>query len=209
MELKLETHRGFGIDQNAWYWNPKRDLGFLAPADQNRGLRETYTDLEVLTLSRRVSVRIEEEQSEAKDVIVERFCMGSCGFHDSIILSTKSKVVVAHVGDLSLQCPGLCAWPYAVPAYGPPGQALVALNGVGTDGLVTGSASNPFNNGYYQGDALAPLEAVTACPGIFGAGTYPGFPGNLVVDRISKASFNAFGLMAENFFFLRCGIPRA
>ncbi|KAH7510607.1 hypothetical protein FEM48_ZijujUnG0108100 [Ziziphus jujuba var. spinosa] len=145
----------------------------------------------------------------AKDVIVERFCMGSCGFHDSIILSTKSKVVVAHVGDLSLQCPGLCAWPYAVPAYGPPGQALVALNGVGTDGLVTGSASNPFNNGYYQGDALAPLEAVTACPGIFGAGTYPGFPGNLVVDRISKASFNAFGLMAENFFFLRCGIPRA
>ncbi|KAH7517010.1 hypothetical protein FEM48_Zijuj09G0016600 [Ziziphus jujuba var. spinosa] len=65
---RFETHRGFGIDQNAWYWNPKRDLGFLAPADQNRGLRETYTDLEVLTLSRRVSVRIEEEQSEGWDV---------------------------------------------------------------------------------------------------------------------------------------------
>ncbi|KAH7517026.1 hypothetical protein FEM48_Zijuj09G0018200 [Ziziphus jujuba var. spinosa] len=101
----------------------------------------------------------------AKDVIVERFCMGSCGFHDSIVLSTTSKVVVAHVGDPSVQCPGLCAWPYAVPAYGPPGQALVAPNGVGTDGLViniatilAGSATNPFKNGYYQGDALAPLE---------------------------------------------------
>lgn len=142
----------------------------------------------------------------AKDVIVERFCMSSCGFHDSIISSTKSKIVLAHVGDPSVQCPGLCAWPYAVPAYGPPGQALVAPNGVGTDGLVmniatvlAGSATNPFNNGYYQGDALAPLEAVTACPGIFGAGAYPGFPGNLVVDRISKASFNAFGVNGRKF----------
>lgn len=142
----------------------------------------------------------------AKDVTVERFCMGSCGFHDKIMISRTSRVVFAHVGDPSVQCPGLCAWPYAVPAYGPPGQALAAPNGVGTDGMVmniatvlAGAATNPFKNGYYQGDALAPLEAVTACSGIFGAGAYPGFPGNLMVDKVSKASFNAYGVNGRKF----------
>lgn len=132
--------------------------------------------------------------------------MGSCGFHDNIMISSTSRVVLAHVGEPSVQCPGLCAWPYAVPAYGPPGQALVAPNGVGTDGMVmniatilAGASTNPFKNGYYQGDALAPLEAVTACSGIFGAGAYPGFPGNLMVDRASKASFNAYGVNARKF----------
>lgn len=59
---------------------------------------------------------------------------------------------------------------------------LVAPNGIGADGMViniatilAGTASNPFKTGYFEGDALAPLEAITACLGIFGAGVYPGF----------------------------------
>ncbi|OMO63886.1 Phosphate-induced protein 1 [Corchorus capsularis] len=142
----------------------------------------------------------------SKDVTVERFCMGSCGFHESLMVGATSRVVFAHVGDPTVQCPGLCAWPYALPAYGPPGQALVAPNGLGADGMIiniatllAGAASNPFKTGYFQGDALAPLEAVTACPGIFGAGAYPGFPGNLLVDKLSKASYNAYGANGRKF----------
>ncbi|XWS31765.1 hypothetical protein CRYUN_Cryun23aG0104200 [Craigia yunnanensis] len=142
----------------------------------------------------------------AKDVTVERFCMGSCGFHESIMIGAMSRVVFAHVGDPTVQCPGLCAWPYALPPYGPPGQALVAPNGVGTDGMIiniatllAGAASNPFKTGYFQGDALAPLEIVTTCHGIFGSGAYPGYPGTLLVDKMSKASYNAYGVNGRKF----------
>ncbi|KAG5231714.1 protein EXORDIUM [Salix suchowensis] len=142
----------------------------------------------------------------AKDVNVEKFCMDSCGFHDSVLVTPKGSVIVyAHVGD-AVQCPGFCAWPYAVPAYGPPGQALVAPNGVGADGMViniatilAGAATNPFKSWYFQGDVLAPLEAVSACPGIFDAGAYPGYPGNLMVDKFSKASYNVYGANGEKF----------
>jgi hypothetical protein len=46
---------------------------------------------------------------------------------------------------------------------------------------------------------LAPLEDVSACPGIFGAGAYPGYPGNLMVDKFSKASYNVYGANGEKF----------
>ncbi|KAI9082629.1 hypothetical protein K1719_035498 [Acacia pycnantha] len=85
----------------------------------------------------------------AKDVSVERFCMGLCGFHDSIWVSWKTRVVYGHVRDSLDQCPG-----------------------------------------YFQGDALAPIEAVTACSGIFGVGSYPGYPASparLLVDDTAIA----------------------
>ncbi|XAR61371.1 hypothetical protein NMG60_11035055 [Bertholletia excelsa] len=142
----------------------------------------------------------------SKNVVVERFCMNSCGFHGNVMTAMRRRVIFAHVGDPSVQCPGLCSWPYAVPAYGPPGHALVAPNGVGTDGIVmnlatvlAGAATNPFGSGYFQGDRLAPLEAVSACPGIFGAGAYPGYPGDLKVDKVSRASYNAFGVNGRKF----------
>ncbi|XP_010245464.2 PREDICTED: protein EXORDIUM-like 2 [Nelumbo nucifera] len=147
----------------------------------------------------------------AADVTVEKFCMGSCGFHDSFMVSPTERVVYAHVGDPHAQCPSLCAWPYAVPSYGPPGPALVAPNSVGMDAMVVniatvlaGAATNPLKTGYFQGDALAPLEAVTACPGIFGADAYPGYPGKLMVDQASKGSFNVYG--AEGRMFLVPGM---
>ncbi|KAI4301450.1 hypothetical protein L6164_034728 [Bauhinia variegata] len=144
----------------------------------------------------------------SKDVTVERFCMGSCGFHDSMLVAKKTRLVYGHVGDPSAQCPGLCAWPYAVPAYGPqfPGQPLVPPNGVDVDGMLIniatillGAVTNPYKTGYFQGNALAPLEAATACSGIFGAGAYPGYPGQLLVDKTSKASFNVYGTNATKF----------
>lgn len=89
----------------------------------------------------------------AKDVIVERFCMGSCGFHNSISLSAKSRIIYADVGNPSVQYPGFCAWPLSLPAYSPPGRAPVAPNGVGSDGMVmniaislAGAATNKLSH---------------------------------------------------------------
>ncbi|WOL06673.1 protein EXORDIUM-like 1 [Canna indica] len=142
----------------------------------------------------------------AADVAVDRFCTSSCGFHGTTLVSAGKRVVVAHVGDPGAQCPGLCAWPYAAPAYGPPGPPLVAPNGVGVDGtivniatVIAGAVTNPFGDGFYQGDRLAPLEAATACAGEFGEGAYPGYTGALMIDGESKASFNAFGAGGRRF----------
>lgn len=141
----------------------------------------------------------------ADDVIVEDFCMNSCGFHSSINVSHAKHRATAlpfiWVGNAATQCPGLCAWPYAVPQYGPPNPALVSPNGdVGMDGMVINVATllaatvtNPFDTGYFQGDPTDPMEAVTACAGMFGKGSYPGYAGNLLVDKASGASYNAQG----------------
>ncbi|XP_057817345.2 protein EXORDIUM-like 2 [Cryptomeria japonica] len=143
----------------------------------------------------------------AADVYVERFCMNSCGFHDSIPLSKSTTILFGWVGNSGVQCPGQCAWPFAAPLYGPPTPPLIPPNGdVGVDGMiiniaavVAGTATNPFNTGYYQGSALAPEEAVTACSGIFGKGAYPGYAGDLLVDKRSKASYNAYGINNREF----------
>jgi len=154
----------------------------------------------------------------SEDVTVEGFCMSSCGFHANLNLnvlsSTGSRMMqgkeekheqlipYAWVGNSASQCPGQCAWPFHQPMYGPQTPPLVAPNGdVGIDGMIiniaavlAGAATNPFNTGYFQGDAAAPLEAVSACSGIYGKGAYPGFPGELLMDKTSGASYNARGV---------------
>ena len=86
--------------------------------------------------------------------------------------------------------------------YGPQAAPLTPPNGdVGADGMVislasmiVGTVTNPFGNGFYQeGSADAPLEAATACAGVYGKGAYPGYAGSLLVDQASGASFNANG----------------
>lgn len=138
----------------------------------------------------------------AKDVFVEGFCMSRCGTHGSTGPRTGSgKGTFVWVGNSETQCPGQCAWPFHQPIYGPQTPPLVAPNGdVGVDGMIINLATllantvtNPFNNGYFQGPATAPLEAVTACTGKFGSGSYPGYPGRVLVDKTSGASFNAYG----------------
>ncbi|KAG8499317.1 hypothetical protein CXB51_005890 [Gossypium anomalum] len=141
----------------------------------------------------------------ASDVAVEGFCMSRCGTHGSALSSTKgkrsSKFAYIWVGNAQTQCPGQCAWPFHQPIYGPQSPPLIAPNNnVGVDGMVinlaslfAGTVTNPFGNGYYQGPAEAPLEASSACPGIYGKGAYPGYAGNLLVDPSTGASYNAHG----------------
>ncbi|KAK7351191.1 hypothetical protein VNO77_10465 [Canavalia gladiata] len=140
------------------------------------------------------------------DVAVEGFCMNRCGTHGSGGVQ-KDKIAFAWVGNPQKQCPGQCAFPFAEPVYGPKTRPLVPPNGdVGVDGLIinlatvlAGTVTNPFNNGYYQGSALAPLEAVSACSGIFGTGAFPGYAGKVLVDKKTGASYNAVGVRGGEF----------
>eukprot|EP00250_Pteridium_aquilinum_P006052 c16038_g1_i1 orf=86-1090(+) len=145
------------------------------------------------------------------DVYVEGFCMHACGSHAFIptgeFVEKPSReggsgmLPYAWVGNSEVQCPGLCAWPFAKPAYGPPMEPLKAPNGVGIDGMImalakviAGAATNPFGDAFYLGgDATFGLEASGVCVGKFGAGAYPGFPGELLQDVDTGASYNMEG----------------
>ncbi|KAJ8479957.1 hypothetical protein OPV22_023684 [Ensete ventricosum] len=138
----------------------------------------------------------------AEDVAVDRFCMSRCGSHGSSSLSEAgSRFAYIWVGNSAAQCPGQCAWPFHQPMYGPQTPPLVAPNGdVGADGMVinlasmlAGATTNPFGDGFFQGPREAPLEAATACPGVYAKGAYPGYPGDLLVDPATRASYNAHG----------------
>ncbi|KAM5562007.1 protein EXORDIUM-like 2 [Rosa sericea] len=140
----------------------------------------------------------------SKDVVVDGFCRSRCGTHGS---SRSGKAAYVWVGNSESQCPGQCAWPFHQPMYGPQTPPLVAPNGdVGIDGMIinlatllAGTVTNPYNNGYFQGPPTAPLEAVSACTGVFGTGSYPGNPGRVLVDKATGASYNAHGLNGRRF----------
>ncbi|EHA8588490.1 protein EXORDIUM [Cocos nucifera] len=140
----------------------------------------------------------------AEDVTVEGFCMSRCGLHGS---DRKAGSTYIWVGNPATQCPGQCAWPFHQPAYGPQTPPLVAPNGdVGIDGMVmnlasmmAGTVTNPFGDGFYQGPKEAPLEAATACPGVYAKGAYPGYPGELLVDPTTGASYNANGARGRKY----------
>ncbi|CAN6479919.1 unnamed protein product [Victoria cruziana] len=145
----------------------------------------------------------------SRDVTVEGFCMSSCGLHDSapIAKGLKERFAYIWVGNSETQCPGQCAWPFHQPPYGPQTPPLVAPNGdVGVDGMIiniasllAGTVTNPFGNGYFQGPAAAPMEAASACPGMYGKNAYPGYAGNLLVEPASGASYNANGINGRRY----------
>lgn len=147
----------------------------------------------------------------AADVVVEGFCTSRCGTHGSMPVSkmnhNKSRYTYIWVGNSETQCPGQCAWPFHQPIYGPQSPPLVAPNNdVGLDGMVinmasllAGTVTNPFGNGYFQGPKEAPLEAASACAGVYGKGAYPGYPGELLVDPKSGASYNAYGINGREY----------
>ncbi|XP_010436130.1 PREDICTED: protein EXORDIUM-like [Camelina sativa] len=143
------------------------------------------------------------------DVAVQGFGMSRCGTHGHArgLGKRGSKFAYIWVGNSETQCPGQCAWPFHAPVYGPQSPPLVAPNNdVGLDGMVinlasllAGTATNPFGNGYYQGPQNAPLEAASACPGVYGKGAYPGYAGDLLVDTTTGGSFNAYGANGRKF----------
>ncbi|RLN11291.1 protein EXORDIUM-like [Panicum miliaceum] len=132
------------------------------------------------------------------DVVVEGFGSVRCGLHGA---DAGAGYAYAWAGDAERQCPGQCAWPFARPSYGPQDKPLAAPNGdVGVDGMmvtlasmVAGAVTNPFRDAYYQGEKDAALEACTACAGVYGSGSYPGYAGDVLVDQATGGSYNAVG----------------
>ncbi|KAL2317690.1 hypothetical protein Fmac_031566 [Flemingia macrophylla] len=145
------------------------------------------------------------------DVAVEGFCSSRCGTHGSSVGARvngkRYRFAYIWVGNSESQCPGQCAWPFHQPIYGPQSAPLVAPNNdVGLDGMVinvasllAGTVTNPFGNGYFQGPKEAPLEAGSACAGVYGKGAYPGYAGNLLVDPTTGASYNAHGVNGRKY----------
>uniref|UniRef100_A0A2P2N4V8 Phosphate-responsive family protein n=1 Tax=Rhizophora mucronata TaxID=61149 RepID=A0A2P2N4V8_RHIMU len=74
--------------------------------------------------------------------------------------------------------------------------------------LFANTVTNPFNDGYFQGPPTAPLESVSACSGIFGSGSYPGYPGRVMVDKTTGASFNAQGVNGRKYLLPAMWDPR-
>lgn len=143
----------------------------------------------------------------AADVAVDGFCMSRCGSHGSSPRSKAGRFAYIWVGNSAAQCPGQCAWPFHQPVYGPQARPLVAPNGdIGVDGMVinlssmiAGAVTNPFGGGFFMGPKTAPLEAATACPGVYGRGAYPGYAGELMVDPDTTASYNANGIRGRKY----------
>ncbi|KAL2611508.1 hypothetical protein R1flu_023200 [Riccia fluitans] len=146
----------------------------------------------------------------SEDVQVGSFCMNSCGSHHFSLPSRGTnyrQLLFAWVGNSASLCAGRCAWPFAKPQYGPPMTPLAAPNGdVGVDGMIiniaallAGTATNPYSNGYFQGDASAPLESASSCSGVYGEGAFPGYPGALIVDEATGGSYNAMGVNGRRF----------
>lgn len=170
--------------------------------DEKLSLGKILKKSHITRLARRVNSKPGELTLvlTSEDVAVEGFCMSNCGYH-GWAKRLNSRSVFIWVGNSVTQCPGQCAWPFAQPIYGPQTTPLVAPNGdVGVDGMVVniaslmaGAVTNPFGNGYFQGPAGAPLEAASACPGVYGKGAYPGYAGELLVDKTTGASYNAAG----------------
>ncbi|KAI3841886.1 hypothetical protein MKW92_038083 [Papaver armeniacum] len=174
--------------------------------DEKYSLGKSLTRSQISELSQRVNSKpgtITLVLTD-KDVTVEGFCMSSCGFHGSNKMKNSAFI---WVGNSVTQCAGQCAWPFHQPIYGPQDKPLVAPNGdVGVDGMIiniasllSGTVTNPFGNGYFQGTADAPLEASSSCPGIYGKGAYPGYAGNLLRDTATGGSYNAHGVNGRKY----------
>ncbi|KAD6119514.1 hypothetical protein E3N88_10785 [Mikania micrantha] len=184
-------------------------------SDPTYSLGKSLTDKHLVQLaSKGEQINAVNVVLTASDVAVGGFCSSRCGSHGSSSSSKMAhvkgknyKFAYIWVGNSETQCPGQCAWPFHQPIYGPQAAPLVAPNNeVGVDGMVinlagllAGTATNPFGNGYYQGDAGAPLEAASACPGVYAKGAYPGYAGDLLVDSTTGASYNAHGTSGRKY----------
>ncbi|KAK9749020.1 hypothetical protein RND81_02G096900 [Saponaria officinalis] len=178
--------------------------------DENYSLGKILTSEKLVVLSNRLAHKNALNiVLTSADVATDDFCMNTCGAHGTSFAGKhkKTRVPYAWVGNPENQCPGQCAWPFHQPMFGPQTPPLVAPNNdVGVDGMIinlatvlAGAVTNPFDSGYFQGPTAEALEAVSACTGIFGSGSFPGYPGKVLTDPTTKASFNAHGLHGRKY----------
>ncbi|KAF8380448.1 hypothetical protein HHK36_027935 [Tetracentron sinense] len=136
------------------------------------------------------------------DVHVQDFCGQVCGFHYFTFPSIVGYTLpYAWVGNSATQCPGICAYPFAVPVYMPGLKPLKSPNGdVGVEGMISviaheiaELATNPLVNAWYAGqDPSFPTEIADLCEGIYGTGGGGSYMGQ-VLDDHDGATYNMIG----------------
>ncbi|KAJ9185616.1 hypothetical protein P3X46_005225 [Hevea brasiliensis] len=138
----------------------------------------------------------------AKDVSVDGLCKGKCSEHG--VLENKPYLLV---GNPENECPGACAWPFHKSDSGPVGVTLNPPNGnVGADAMAIAFAeglvdivTNPLNTGFFQENNESPIEAGSACHGVFGSGALAGYTGKVRIDPSTGGGFNAHGSRGKKF----------
>ncbi|KAI4384729.1 hypothetical protein MLD38_002843 [Melastoma candidum] len=139
----------------------------------------------------------------SEDVYAQDFCNNVCGYHYFTFPSIVGYTLpYAWVGNSAKLCPGVCAYPFAVPDYMPGLKPLKAPNGdVGVDGMVSvighelaEMASNPLANAWYAGqDPTFPVEIADLCEGIYGTGGGGSYTGQMMEDG-GGATYNMNGV---------------
>ncbi|XVE88453.1 hypothetical protein DITRI_Ditri19aG0070900 [Diplodiscus trichospermus] len=150
------------------------------------------------------------------DVQVEDFCRAVCGFHYFTFPAIVGVTVpYAWIGYSGIQCPGMCAYPFAWPKYSgkPPPRTnggnniMRAPNGdAGVDGMISVMAhelaevtSNPLVNAWYAGDdPTAPTEIADLCLGLYGSGGGGGYVGKVYKDSWGNG-YNVNGVKGRRF----------
>ncbi|XP_057805889.1 protein EXORDIUM-like 5 [Salvia miltiorrhiza] len=146
----------------------------------------------------------------ATDVAMQDFCRAVCGFHYFTFPSMVGYTLpYAWVGNSATQCPDVCAYPFAVPAYmagGGPGALRPPNADVGVDGMISVIAhelaelsSNPLVNAWYAGeDPTAPTEIGDLCEGLYGSGGGGGYIGQVMRDGGGR-TYNLNGRRGRRF----------
>lgn len=119
----------------------------------------------------------------------------------------------AWIGNSAARCPGICAYPFAIPEYFlPPAakkrQPAPAPNGdAGVDGMVSvighelaELATNPLANAWFAGgDPSFPTEIADLCEGIYGTGGGGAYTGQVTVNNRDGAWYNVNGAGGRRF----------
>ncbi|KAK9129214.1 hypothetical protein Sjap_009701 [Stephania japonica] len=146
----------------------------------------------------------------SEDVAMQDFCRAVCGFHYFTFPSMVGYTLpYAWVGNSGRQCPEVCAYPFAVPAYMKGGGmgAVAPPNGdVGVDGMISvighelaELSSNPLVNAWYAGeDPTAPTEIGDLCEGLYGTGGGGGYMGQVMRDGKGR-TYNMNGRRGRKF----------
>ncbi|KAG9158571.1 hypothetical protein Leryth_025812 [Lithospermum erythrorhizon] len=159
------------------------------------------------------------------DVYVQDFCDNVCGFHYFTFPSIVGYTVpYAWIGNSGKMCPGMCAYPFAIPEYIPGLKPVKSPNGdVGVDGMISvigheiaEVATNPLINAWYAGqDPVFPVEIADLCQGIYGTGGGGSYPGQMLKGK-DGATYNMNGVRRRflvqwlwNHFFNYCTGPNA
>ncbi|CAA3008722.1 protein EXORDIUM-like 3 [Olea europaea var. sylvestris] len=137
------------------------------------------------------------------NVYVQDFCNNVCGFHYFTFPAIVGYTLpYAWVGNSAKLCPGVCAYPFAVPEYIPGLKAVKSPNDdVGVDGMISvigheiaELSTNPLVNAWYAGqDPVFPVEIADLCEGIYGTGGGGSYTGQMLNGK-DGATYNMNGI---------------